>query len=175
MTKFELAAAIVVHNRRVLVVRRSEQESFLPSHWGIPCGKIDVDQGESARAAVLRELYEETGLTGKIIDYVGQSEFTSSWQGEEAQNIQQNYLVKPKISWLKLGFAYSPAITMPQPDQAAEWVPVGRIDSFGLDDHNLGAILQAIRSDPSGHSRASASAPRSEPPVALGSSRRSSP
>ena len=37
----ELAAAIVVHNDRVLVVRRSKEEVFLPRNWGIPCGKID--------------------------------------------------------------------------------------------------------------------------------------
>jgi ADP-ribose pyrophosphatase YjhB (NUDIX family) len=142
VTKFELAAAIVVHNDRVLVVRRSGKESFLPNHWGIPCGKIDVEQGESAEAAVLRELHEETGLKGKIVKYVGRSEFTSPWHSEQAQNIQQNYLIKPIVSWPKLMSARRLKITTPQPDQQAEWVPLDLIDGFGLDAHNLGAINQ---------------------------------
>lgn len=140
MTKFELAGAIVVHNDRVLVVRRSEKESFLPRHWGIPCGKIDV--GESAEHAVLRELREETGLKGRIVRRVGESTFTSPWAGGQADNIQQNYLVRPRIGWLARLSARWPKITTPQPDQRAEWVPVERIDTFGLDDHNLGAINQ---------------------------------
>ena len=142
MAKFELAAAIVVHKDRVLIVRRSEKESFLPNHWGIPCGKINVTQGESAEDAVLRELREETGLKGKIVRQVGRSRFSSIWQGESAENIQQNYLVRPKGNWLKLRFGGRLKIVTPQPDQQAEWVPVGQIDSFGLDDHNLGAINQ---------------------------------
>lgn len=147
MTKFELAAAIVVHNDRVLVVRRSGKESFLPNHWGIPCGKINVEQLESAEAAVLRELREETGLKGEILRRVGQSEFTSTWRGEEAHNIQQNYLVGPKIGWVDHILARWPRITTPQPDQRAQWVPVDRINSFGLDEHNLGAIMQGLGPD----------------------------
>lgn len=148
MTKFQLAAAIVVHKDRVLVVRRSARESFLPNHWGIPCGKIDVEQLELAEVAVLRELREETGLKGKVLREVGQSEFTSTWHGEEAHNIQQNYLVKPKIGGLDRILARWPRITTPQPDQEAEWIPVDEIDNFGLDAHNLGAIMQWLRPAP---------------------------
>ena len=49
-----LAAAVTVHRDRVLVVRRSETERFLPRVWGVPCGKIDP--GESADDAAVREL-----------------------------------------------------------------------------------------------------------------------
>ena len=145
MAKLELAAAIVVHKRRVLVVRRSKQEAFLPRHWGIPCGKIDVDDGESSREAVLRELREETGLIGEIVESVGTSYFMSSWQGEPTENIQENFLVRLDASArLRPGLTLKPRVKTPRRDQRAKWIPIRRIRGFGLDDHNLGAILQGV-------------------------------
>jgi 8-oxo-dGTP diphosphatase len=80
-----LAAAVVVEGDRVLVVRRSKLERFHPCVWGVPCGK--VDSGESAPEAAVRELWEETGLAGKVVRYLGFSRFSSVWHGQMADNI----------------------------------------------------------------------------------------
>lgn len=127
-----LAAAVVVHDDRVLLVRRSESERFLPGNWGVPCGKLD--RGERAEDAVLRELREETGLRGRIVSAAGERAFDSEWDGRTVRNRQKNFLVAP------LTFT----VTLPEPDQAHQWVPVADLDGAGLDRHNLGTIRQAL-------------------------------
>jgi 8-oxo-dGTP diphosphatase len=53
-----IAAAVVVHEGRVLLVRRAVPEGALV--WQFPAGKIEP--GESAEDAAERETREETGL-----------------------------------------------------------------------------------------------------------------
>ncbi len=53
-----VAAAVVVRDGRVLMVRRRVPEGRL--RWQFPAGKIEA--GESAAAAAVRETEEETGL-----------------------------------------------------------------------------------------------------------------
>lgn len=145
MPKVELAAAVVVLDNRVLIVRRSKKEGFLPRQWGVPCGKIDTDTGEDARHAVLRELEEETGLTGSVIRYAGRLEFQSNWLAARVNNIQYNYLVKPIIGpSAQRNFAGRPKVKMPRRDQRAKWVRAGRIGRVGLDPHNLKTVRQAL-------------------------------
>ena len=52
--------AVVVHNGAVLLVRRANPPQA--GAWGFPGGKVEL--GETAAAAALRELHEETGLHG---------------------------------------------------------------------------------------------------------------
>jgi len=86
-----LAGAATVHNGLFLLLKRSRQESFLPDVWGIPAGQ--VQQGEDPQAACERELKEETGLRGRVVDLMGYSTFVSSRDGVELNNIQLNFLV----------------------------------------------------------------------------------
>jgi 8-oxo-dGTP diphosphatase len=151
-----LAAAIVVHDDKVLIVRRSVREGFLPGVWGLPCGKIDAEAGERPRQAVLRELQEETGLRGRVLCYVGRSRFVSLWQNRATINVQRNYLVRPIPS---LETKYEPLIDvspadgntaqqflvkLPETDQTYEWVERMSLSSFGLDELNFKAIRKAF-------------------------------
>lgn len=54
----EIAAAVVIHDGRVLLIRRSVAEGAL--RWQFPAGKIEV--GETAEAAAVRETREEAGV-----------------------------------------------------------------------------------------------------------------
>jgi 8-oxo-dGTP diphosphatase len=136
----EHAAAVVVHEACVLIVRRSTTESFLPGRWGVPCGKLDQD--ETAERAVLRELYEETGLSGSVARFVGRSDFFSVWR---ISNVQRNYLVWPDIDSAQLDPNGMPRVKMPKDDQLAKWLPAEAVESFGLDQHNLRTIQQGLR------------------------------
>jgi 8-oxo-dGTP diphosphatase len=142
-----LAAAIALHDDRVLVVRRSETETFLPSHWSIPCGKIE--KGERPEEAVLRELKEETGLDGEDVQFVGQTFFRSLWDGQPVENEQSNYLVRPREAGgdsrgRSPGDDGLPKVDLPAKDQAYKWVPMAEVENFGLDEHNLKTIRQGL-------------------------------
>lgn len=167
MSALKLAAAIVMHEGNILVVKRSGQERFLPGNWGVPCGKVDVEDGEKSRQAVLRELFEETGLDAKIICFAGRSKFYSVWRGSRKKNVQRNYLVRPvpksasEAALARRLFGRSqpqeePEVKLPVDDQDYRWVPEGALSNlepdrslpnleFGLDAHNLGAIRQGLR------------------------------
>ncbi|MEU6895793.1 NUDIX domain-containing protein [Streptomyces sp. NPDC046557] len=63
-----VAAAIVVHEGRVLLVRRRVSEGRLS--WQFPAGK--VEPGESREDAAVRETQEETGLMVKPVQLLGE-------------------------------------------------------------------------------------------------------
>lgn len=63
-----IAAAIVVHDARVLMVRRRVKEGELS--WQFPAGQ--VEPGESAEEAAVRETLEETGLTVRPLKVLGE-------------------------------------------------------------------------------------------------------
>ncbi len=128
-----LAAAVVMHKGRVLLVRRSETERFLPRVWGVPCGKLDT--GESPQDGVLRELKEETGLLGEVVRKVGESSFVSEYRGHEVKNWQDNFLVRP----------LSRHITLPEPDQAYAWLSPSELSSVDIDEYNREIVRQALQ------------------------------
>ncbi|MEV3854777.1 NUDIX hydrolase [Streptomyces sp. NPDC050095] len=127
-----LAAAVVALGGRVLLVRRSETERFLPRVWGVPCGKLEP--GESPSDGVLRELKEETGLLGSVEMRVGESSFVSEYRGREVKNWQDNYLVRP----------ISTHIVLPHGDQAAKWLLPTELDTVEIDDYNRDIVTQAL-------------------------------
>jgi len=143
VTEIELAAAIVVHKGCVLVVRRSRSEKLAPRVWGVPCGKID--SGESRPEAALRELQEETGLSGEIVSTAGNRMFQSKWRGRWVRNLQWNYLVLPDVDPADTDSADMPNVQLPKEDQDHMWVPAGEIKKIsGLDKHNLETIQQGL-------------------------------
>ncbi|MFC0596790.1 NUDIX hydrolase [Streptomyces palmae] len=63
-----IAAAIVVHEGRVLMVRRRVSEGQLS--WQFPAG--EVEPGEAREDAAVRETLEETGLTVTAVKLLGE-------------------------------------------------------------------------------------------------------
>ena len=70
--------------------------------WTFPKGLIE--KGESPEQAALREVYEETGIKGEILDYIGEIQYWYQLQGEKIFKKVKYYLMKylegkPKPSW----------------------------------------------------------------------------
>ena len=76
----ELAAAVVMHNDHVLIVRRSRSEGFLPGRWGVPCGKID--EGEYSRE---REEWAQRGAQVlQALDTITQKDVIAETPADDA-------------------------------------------------------------------------------------------
>lgn len=69
-----LSAKIVIQDKddRCLMLKRSMSSKGNPGKWDLPGGKIDA--GESFDGALLREVFEETGLTISIQRVAGTAE-----------------------------------------------------------------------------------------------------
>ena len=70
------AASVIILREpfEVLMIRRHEQSSFVPSAWVFPGGAVDAADGEpgtieAARRAAIREVFEETSirLEGELV------------------------------------------------------------------------------------------------------------
>ncbi|MEU4241043.1 NUDIX hydrolase [Actinoplanes sp. NPDC026619] len=68
MNDGKVAAAVVVDNGRVLLVRRAVAEGRLS--WQFPAGKFEPS--ESGEQAAVRETFEETGLAVRPIGSLGE-------------------------------------------------------------------------------------------------------
>ena len=62
-----VGAIVLDDARRILLIKRGQAPAF--GLWSIPGGR--VEPGESHEVAVVRELLEETGLTGAVVREVG--------------------------------------------------------------------------------------------------------
>src|SRR3990167_9505752 len=84
--------AITVKDQKILLIRRALQLSN-GGKWAIPGGFLDRD--ETCEQAVLRELKEEAGLTGKIVRLVTITD-NPKRKNEDRQNVAFVYQIKAR-------------------------------------------------------------------------------
>ncbi len=62
-----------------------------PGLWALPKGNIDP--GETPAETAMREVYEETGIVGKLDEKLGDVKYTYTWDGERIFKIVSFFLV----------------------------------------------------------------------------------
>jgi 8-oxo-dGTP diphosphatase len=126
--------SIVFHDESILLLQRSSKERFLPSVWGLPCGKIQY--GETLQDAVLRELREEASIDGNAVQFAGSTWFTSQDARRRVQNLQVNFLVS----------ADSTDVNLDNSSQDFLWLPLKDLDHapVKVDAFTRKAIIEAI-------------------------------
>lgn len=118
-----VAAIVVFPDERILLIKR--RTPVFKGYWALPGGKID--EGETPEEAVVREIKEETGLTVKIVEKIGEYDergiqdgieydyhatcfYVSPIEGEinpQKGEVKMIRLFHPKSLPKKLGFRHS--------------------------------------------------------------------
>jgi 8-oxo-dGTP pyrophosphatase MutT (NUDIX family) len=60
--------------------------------WALPKGRIDA--GESAAETAMREVREETGVEGKLVEKLGDVRYVYTWQGERIFKVVSFFLLR---------------------------------------------------------------------------------
>ncbi|MEM0463583.1 MAG: NUDIX hydrolase [Pyrobaculum sp.] len=71
-------AAVAVKDGRIVLIKRKYPPN--PGRWSLPGGHVEL--GERLEDAVLRELKEETGLTGRVVGFLRSVEYIEAEGGE---------------------------------------------------------------------------------------------
>lgn len=113
-------AGLLDLNGRLLVVRRSLKETFLPRVWELPGGKLNF--GESPDAAIQRELLEETGLTASIVKLTRVRSYMS--KAGTQHNIELFYILSPVDE--------EPIVVLSEAHDEYRWIERKQLIELGL-------------------------------------------
>lgn len=116
MTRFAVAVhGLIERDGRFLVMRRAASERYCPGLWDLPGGGVQA--GESALAALHREVAEETGL--RVAGVTPLLTHTNLTQLPERQTVQIVYRCHP-------GDGSDGIVCLdPAEHDAFEWLPLG--------------------------------------------------
>ena len=78
------SGGVVVFGNTILLLRKFNGD------WVLPKGRIE--EGESSRTAALREVYEESGVKGEIIRYLGNIHYNY-------KNLKRDEMVVKTVHW----------------------------------------------------------------------------
>lgn len=114
--------ALVAKDNSLLLVRRAPQ-LLEGGKWSLPAGFLDRD--ESAAAAVLRELSEETGWEGEVVHFF-RINTNPDRPHEDRQNVALDFIIRPRRQ----------TGTPDHESTAIDWVPFTELapyDRFAFD------------------------------------------
>ncbi|MDF1497293.1 MAG: NUDIX hydrolase [Patescibacteria group bacterium] len=123
---FKIAvSAFVVNQNKILLLKRSNNESFLPGKWEVPGGGVDV--GESLEQGVMREVKEEAGIEVIIKDLFGYFEFVD---GKGRHTVNLNFLCTVDAEHGDVDVALGEM-------QEARWVELEDFDDVDFTSRNM--------------------------------------
>jgi 8-oxo-dGTP diphosphatase len=118
--KTSVVTCFIQHQDTVLVLKRSQKENH-PTIWCTPGGEIEPKQDNDPQAALIRELFEETGLSIQptLLHFVGKRySRVPGW----------DYILY--LYYLNLHI--QPAIQLSEEHSDAKWVPLDQFKSLRL-------------------------------------------
>lgn len=131
-----LVSAVTFHEGRILLLQRSQDQTFMPGAWSLPAGKV-LPNEESLEHAVARELREEAGVEGDVGPNFGMSWFESTYYEHRLHHLQFNFVVRAFGSKVDLHDGSN---------QDHRWLPIEEIDAppVEIDDFTRSVIKPAI-------------------------------
>lgn len=123
MTKFYVAVHTIITNNegKLLITKRAEDNDYMPLKWDIPGGTIE--EGETVREALIREVMEETNLNISPVRpiYV----YSNLSQLPTRQTIQIVYYSRYDSGIIKLN---------PEEHEEYKWISWTEVDNYDCMD-----------------------------------------
>lgn len=114
------AIAVVCHLGQVILIQRKTAPNI--GWWGFPGGHVEM--GETALQAATRELFEETGVIARPLEYLTNVDVLLR---DPVGMVQKQYLLTAVLC------AYESGTPVPDDDALqACWLPVDEIENRGL-------------------------------------------
>lgn len=85
--------SVILHQGRVLLVKRAPNCKVAPNVWNVPAGKVNML--EITTDAVVRETFEETGLKVSVVKLLSEHAFEIKVAEEKAFRNMFTYLTEP--------------------------------------------------------------------------------
>ena len=135
MEKFQkiCATGFLFHNDKVLLLKRSEKEAFLPNYYELVGGKIDF--GETVEEGLIREFKEETNLEINVLQPYSTFAYVSNEGNRHTVDIQLIVELKGAESDLKLSPAHAEHI----------WITETELDNYQVTDEMKKAIKKGFK------------------------------
>lgn len=129
---FQVAvSAFIIRNGRLLLLKRREDDDFLPGYWEVPGGKIE--EHESIEEGAVRETQEEAGIEVSIGKVFGYFEYVS---GNGKKTVNLNFLCQME--------ADTTANVGSGEMERAEWVSETELLHYKMSESMHAACLQAF-------------------------------
>jgi 8-oxo-dGTP diphosphatase len=124
--------AFIVKENKLLIVRRSKNEFFLPEYYEMPGGKVEF--GESLEDALLREVKEETGLEIKVVKPYATFSYLSDDGGRHTVDVQFIVEAVNEPDNVKISSAHD----------EFKWIKKEEIDNYKISDQMKTTILKGF-------------------------------
>jgi 8-oxo-dGTP diphosphatase len=127
--------AVILEGRRVLLIKRGQQP--LKDQWSLPGGAVEV--GETLRAALVREVREETCLdviVGPIVEVL------DSIRRDADGRPEYHYIIIDYACRLRDAASRHPTCGSDAAD--VRWVDVGELDTYGVTPSAVAVIQKAL-------------------------------
>jgi ADP-ribose pyrophosphatase YjhB (NUDIX family) len=125
------ASAAVFRNRQVLLVERGK--GALAGLWSLPGGHIEP--GETAAAAALREVMEETGITAELL---GLADVRDIIRRDNAGVVVAHYVIAVYYGLWRAGEPVAASDS-----RAARFVPLAELEEYPLTEGTDRVIVAA--------------------------------
>lgn len=97
------AGGIVVYRNSALLLKKFNGDYVLP--------KGKVEKGETLEETAIREVYEEAGVKGRIVEYLGEINYSY-------RNIRRGRLIRKTVHW----FLMTAEVINPKPQRSEGFV-----------------------------------------------------